>query len=722
MPRLSFRRSASGLLLACACLPFSPVFAVPTDVTLAPVLVSAMADELGSRRDASSPLVVAGPAEIERFADATAGELIKRLPGVVLGGPPSEAKDVRLRGLDKEYTQVLVDGQRVPDVGEKREFNVDKIPAAMIERIEIVRAGRADLNGEGVAGTINIVLKKIPPKPHASFTLNGNHLEGTDKDGLGGSLTVGGGSQGFGYLLSGSQQRRYAQKDKTKLSYNAAGAVTGGEREDEFKQIDETLLNPRLSWQLSAQDSLELSPLYMRQEEDKAKTKYKLNASQAVSGREVELEDLDGETFGGSLRWSRKFQGGGFSLETGLVRAEEDKDKSKQEYNSAGVAGKLTQEDEAKTDREINTVLKGYKALGDHQLLQAGVEFLDKDRRKDKQALENGVLKTGVKDVYTLAEERWSVFLMDELSWGATGLNLGARLEKTDFEGESGTGFRRADSSSMVLPSAHLTQGLGDELQLRASVAKTLRRPKFDDLIPFVESKGGSLNNPDSVGNPELVPEEAWGYELGLNWFAGKGSVLGFNLFYRDIQEVMQSVTSLNTANNRYESRFENVGDGALWGAELDGSYKLQPWGGRELTLRGNASWLDSEFKDKATGRKARFKEQPDYVLNAGFDYQLPARFKLGANYNLTGAVDNTEYKADGKYTVNDQDERKFLDLYLSRDLGKHYRLRFAASNLLKAEKAKQASEYNANGALSKRDVEVERSQPLYTVSFEGHF
>lgn len=93
----------------------------------------------------------------------TAGEMVKHLPSVMMGGPPGESKDARLRGMDKEFTSILVDGRRFPDGGEKREVKLDRIPMDLVERIELIRNPSAEYGGHGIAGTINILLKRPPP-------------------------------------------------------------------------------------------------------------------------------------------------------------------------------------------------------------------------------------------------------------------------------------------------------------------------------------------------------------------------------------------------------------------------------------------------------------------------------------------------------------------------------------------------------------------------------
>src|SRR3546814_11663596 len=66
--------------------------------------------------------------------------------------------------------------------------------------------------------------------------------------------------------------------------------------------------------------------------------------------------------------------------------------------------------------------------------------------------------------------------------------------------------------SSDLLPSASLKYELGDG-RVTLSGARTLRRPRFDFLVPnLLEAE---LGDNDFLGNPLLLPETAWGGDLG---------------------------------------------------------------------------------------------------------------------------------------------------------------------------------------------------------------
>jgi TonB-dependent receptor len=97
---------------------------------------------------------------------------------------------------------------------------------------------------------------------------------------------------------------------------------------------------------------------------------------------------------------------------------------------------------------------------------------------------------------------------------------------------------------SDVLPSLNLALDITPELVTRFAVAKVMSRPGLGNLTP-----GGAVNNaatpPNaSIGNPYLSPYRATNYDLSLEWYPARGSILSGAIFYRDVKSYIQQTTS----------------------------------------------------------------------------------------------------------------------------------------------------------------------------------
>src|SRR6476646_6795893 len=122
---------------------------------LAPVQITGgRPDDVQERRNSTTAKIIVGREEIDRFGDSTLGDVLKRLPGVTIQGRPGRGGAIRLRGLGNGYTQILLDGERVPPG-----FSLDSQTPDQIERIEILRAPTAETGARASAVTINTITR-----------------------------------------------------------------------------------------------------------------------------------------------------------------------------------------------------------------------------------------------------------------------------------------------------------------------------------------------------------------------------------------------------------------------------------------------------------------------------------------------------------------------------------------------------------------------------------
>src|SRR5471032_1278033 len=110
--------------------------------------------DMEERRRSVAGKQVYGREELDRNGDTNLGDVLKRLPGVSIGGRPGRGGDIRMRGLGSGYTQILLNGER-PPAG----FSLDQLSPDQVERIEIMHGPIAEHSTRAIAGTINIILR-----------------------------------------------------------------------------------------------------------------------------------------------------------------------------------------------------------------------------------------------------------------------------------------------------------------------------------------------------------------------------------------------------------------------------------------------------------------------------------------------------------------------------------------------------------------------------------
>lgn len=123
---------------------------------------------------ATKQVTVLTAKEIQELPVANINELLEVVAGVDMRqrGPLDVQGDLGVRGGTFDQTLVLVDGVRMnnPQTGHHN-MNLP-VPLALIDRIEIIHGGAANVHGIGaMTGVVNIILKKAPKKLNAGLSL-----------------------------------------------------------------------------------------------------------------------------------------------------------------------------------------------------------------------------------------------------------------------------------------------------------------------------------------------------------------------------------------------------------------------------------------------------------------------------------------------------------------------------------------------------------------------
>lgn len=693
------------------------------EIVLPEVLATGQREAQVVRKNTELQKIVISEEEVERYGDATVGDVLRRLPGMTFTGPAGVTKDVRMRGLDKGYTQFLINGEPVPGVAQERQMQVDRLPADMIERIEIIRNPSAEYDAIGIAGTINIVLKSRAEnltRLRAAYGKNGS-LDVGD--------VIGQWSHRFDNLdvvlgLSHTVGAEDVVEDKETL--NAAGSVTQREHKPKPVKKSETLFTPRLTWRFG-EDRFTLEPFISAGTEDKRETSEVRNAAGTLTKATSNAEDKKDQIARFAGRYDGKADWGTWYAKAGAQQGEEKRDTYATEANGAGVITKRTQEAEDKQEDQVYVGAGVALPLASH-LIKAGLERRELEYEKRKRTIENGVPKApGANDIYTIKEGKSVVYLQDEWRLAdAHWLTPGLRYERVERDATDRNGATRSGSQSAANPSLHYRWAASKDTNVRASVAQTLRLPKFDDVNPLVSlatgAGAGSITNPDKGGNAELKPERATGVELGVEqFFWGNRGVVGLNLYNRRVQDFIQKESRLEGA--RFVERPYNIGEARFWGAELDWRVPVLRKGPHELTLTGSHAELRGEVVNAKTGSKGGVKDLPPRVSNLGLDWRhRPSKWSAGFAVNYVPAFETDYQNADGVREVKRRNAATLLDLYVGKTFGPAAELRLIAKNVLAVRKEEATTKYNASGGFASAESKTERSEPTIFLTFESRF
>ncbi|MBP7419350.1 MAG: TonB-dependent receptor plug domain-containing protein, partial [Xanthomonadales bacterium] len=121
----------------------------PDTRTLETVVVSGEI-QFRNRTATVAPVLVYDRQFFQKFEPVSVGDQLRRVPGVAFTSDIGESDAPQLRGLGQGYTQILINGRPLPGAGNDRTVFVDRIPAEIVDRIEIIRSPSADIDSQGV--------------------------------------------------------------------------------------------------------------------------------------------------------------------------------------------------------------------------------------------------------------------------------------------------------------------------------------------------------------------------------------------------------------------------------------------------------------------------------------------------------------------------------------------------------------------------------------------
>jgi iron complex outermembrane receptor protein len=420
-----------------------------------------------SQFETFQPTSVLAGQDLSKHLEMSLGATLESQPGVAARSfGPAPARPV-IRGLDGDRVLILQDGQRLGDLSSQSgDHGVPMNPAAA-QKIEIVRGPATLLYGaNAIGGLVNVITDEIPTRPQmgVSGNLTFDLASAANEGGGAGDVHVGNGTLA---LHVGGGGRR-------------SGDVGTPEGDVVNSQSRSGYGNVGLSWTGAK--------TYVGGSYGYDDTKYGVPV---IEDGQVQLTPR---------RHAFSLRGGGQGLDGAF------------DSYRATLAVRRYKHDELEGDI-IGTAFTNNTAevevMGSHRLLgrlkgSMGGWFLD--RAFDvagAEALSPPVDQRG-----------FATFLYEELTWPHVTFQFGGRLDHTRYEpaGEPNRSFTSGSGSvGLLLRPA----GVDDRLTIALSAARAARNPALEELFYFGPHPG---NFAFEVGNPDLGPEHAFGFDVSLRW------------------------------------------------------------------------------------------------------------------------------------------------------------------------------------------------------------
>lgn len=655
------------------------------------------------RLDTATKIVVTQE-EILKYGDTNLGDVMKRLPGVTVGGVQGRGGAIRMRGLGAGYTQIMLNGEPAPPG-----FSLDSLSPDMVERIEVIRAATAEHSTQAIAGSINIVLKKAVQTAQRELKL-GAQTDG-DKPMAIVNYQLSDKAGPWSYAIGGNLAKgKYDRPGVfTEQSYDAKGKQIL-ERSTQTGSVGNFTsfgMAPRINYNFANGDTLTTQNFINYNKSDGQNYETSQTSLGALPNYSSDAQDYKSDFLmvRSNLNWVHKMADSAkLDVKLGLNYNKRSTDVTFAGYNQAGQNTLQRLSNSDGTDKGFTSSGK-YSApfVEDHSLVFGWDMAYSKrnETRIQNDAILNGspIRPINLNEVFDANVTRMAVFAQDEWQYSKQlSIYGGLRWEGINTK-SSGNSYATVDNRSAVWsPVLQVLYKLPDSKndQLRAGLTRTYKAPDTNRLIPrrFI-SLNNSPTNPDSMGNPDLKPELAWGLDLAYEHYFADGGNFSASVYYRRIDNVIHNVTSL--IDTSWVSRPVNQGEATTRGIELDAKFPLRSFikDAPQIDFRANLSFNWSSLST-VPGPNNRLDSQTPVSANLGLDYTVDGLpLTLGANAGFQSA--GTVRISENQYSY--ATPKRVLDVYGLWKFDRKTSLRLSFSNALHQDNFAQSRYVDQTGS-----------------------
>lgn len=541
------------------------------------------------------------PAEFfSTYQPVSARDMVEQVPGFQISDGDGS------RGFGGSGGNVLINGERPSSKQDTVSSILQRIPAARVIRIDLIRGNTGKYDAAGQSALVNIIvdasarawtwsasveqdLDSGGPTPGASLSMVDRTGSTSWGAGISASTSFVGNTAEERVLIAGipAEDRDEFERSRNRTVRANANTAT---------RLDEAVL--RLNAEILYRDSdfLEKSRRTPISAPDGA-----FNLNQLSDDTELEFE------LGGDLEWRPAPHWKTRII--GLHRSNIVDDRDREVLIVDPPAPDLRRRaDRDTTGREsIARFEFDWNANADH--------LLELDLETALNSLENALV-LGVGDNGVLVpvdvpgannrveELRGEMQLRDTWALGRFSLEsaLGAEASRIS---QSGSGA--ADREFFFLkPALTLIHAPSEQVVTRARFEREIAQLDFGDFV----SSANFFDNDIDRGNPVLEPQQTWAAEVSSERRFGEFGVARMSVFHDWVADVQDRLP----VDNLFEVP-GNIGNGRRWGLSAEGTIGLHHIGFSQARLDLEARWEDSSVTDPVTGADRRFSGQSRYAL-----------------------------------------------------------------------------------------------------------
>jgi outer membrane receptor protein involved in Fe transport len=571
-------------------------------------------------------------------AGGNASDILMNLPSVAV----DPDGNVRLRG--SANVRILIDGKPSGLVSFKGSAGLRQLPANMVERVEVITNPSARYEAEGMAGVINIILKK------------------DSKQGFNGSFEVIAGyplNTGFtanlnyrhnrinwfiNYGLSYREQPGVSELYQEVYNEDGTTSILSQNNTSTVSALNNNLRGG-LDYYFNENSILTLSYLWRRSDAHRiTDIRYNdyLDSFDNYLGyslrRQDETEDEPNKE--AIINYKRTFaqKGHEFTASFTYLNYWERSDQLFTQYSFAPDGTAKPADDLVQTslndeyENQYLLQMDYVKPFATKGKFESGIRTSFREMENDyivQEKGESGDFQTipGLDNIFLYNENILAAYAILGNETGKWSYQGGLRAEHTDVETILvETNEKNPRDYVNFFPSAHLTYNVSEENALQLSYSRRVRRPVYNDLSPYVTF---SDQRNFFSGNPDLNPEYTDAYELGHIKYFDKATLFS-TVYFRNTVDKIERIRQVDEDEFSVTAPLNLTGEKSL-GVEFSGDYRVKEWWKLDFNANFFHARIDANNIGQTELRKTYswlFRQTSRFTFENGWDIQIRANYE----------------------------------------------------------------------------------------------
>ena len=709
MKKIKTRLALTRFCLCLLLLSAQSSLAQNTDSAAQPIADAAAQNPSNADESANSTVIYTADS-FSQYNPITASDMLDRIPGVSLrgGGPGSGRGD---RGLGTGGN-LLINGQRIAGKGNSARDQLDRITAAEVERIEIIRDTSGALNVRGASEVINVILLASQSRSSTTVELV-NRLNHDNTLETGGSVAWSKQVGNFQALVNLEARPNYENRDNREVRLGPDNEVVGTLFETNIRDQQENTLSSNMSYSLG-DHRMQLNALIREGDHPRPVRRDFVDFTDAGLVNRSEEEDVNREESNWEVGGDYEFSfDDGSRLSVLFVANNEIRNNVRERYSANPAEEGLSKNlfIDSRQERQEFIIQGNYNfSITETQSLRVGIESADTQ-------LDSSLL------IGSSSGSEPASASVGGLSPLLSVSNPGTKVQEIRYEGFAFHNWTLSDrsslESSLVYETSEISQtgavnktrdfqfwrpsfdyrfNITENFRFRGTVKRSVSQLSFSSFAATTNEEDRDLNA--LAGNPELEPQTSWDYEGQLEYrLPNDGGVISSNISYSDIDNYIGRINATIDPNEPL-SATGNVAPAKRWAMFNRASIRLNSLSLPNAILGVTLGLFDSEIIDPFLKTKQRIGGRGFAGINFRHDIT-----SLGLSYGIdySHSIWGGNYDIDIK-TITRNDRERSLDLFVSKVWFEDWTFRLESDNTLGASRCRFRQRFDGttiNGAIS---------------------